>query len=54
MALHYGMKKIQDKDIITAKVKQAALKETFVFPAALTSKRLMKSDIKRVSAGLRV
>ncbi len=31
-------------DIIATKEKQAAPKETFVFPVALTSKRPMKSD----------
>ncbi len=41
-------------DIIVAKEKQAAAKQTFVFLATLTSKRPMKSDRERESACLRV
>ncbi len=41
-------------DIIAAKEKQATAKQAFVFPAALTSKRPMKSDKEHASAGLRV
>lgn len=37
-------------DIIVAEENQAAPKKTFGFPAALTSKRPMKSDKKRESA----
>ncbi len=40
--------------LIDAKEKQATAKQAFVFLASLTSKRPMKSDRKRVSAGLRV
>ncbi len=41
-------------DIIATVEKQATAKQAFVFPTALTSKRPMKSDRERVSAGLRV
>ncbi len=41
-------------NILAAKEKEAAAKPTFTFPAAVTSKRPMKSDKERVSAGLRV
>lgn len=34
-------------DIMSAEEKQAAAKQTFVFPAVLMSKRPMKSDKKR-------
>lgn len=41
-------------DIIDAEEKEAAAKPTFTFPAALTSKCPMKSDVECVSADLRV
>ncbi len=45
---------ILDYNVLAAKEKEAAAKPTFTFPAAITSKRPMKSDKERVSAGLRV
>jgi len=45
MAIHHECEAIHD--IIAAEEKQATAKQAFVFPAALTSKRPMKSGIKR-------
>ena len=50
----YAKPKLLCYNVPSAKEKQAAAKQTFVFLARETSKGPMKSDRERVSAGLRV